>query len=116
MGKGISMNRFYDQLGERIADQYDRYPIYREICRNHRVERADLGRIIRDRELHRRRGNPIFISPDGAEGCAAACIEQNDTVEPVSFFDDGSVREYTHVSRMTLEGCAYEYARGVNIL
>lgn len=63
----------------------------------------------------RQRGNPIFISPHGAEGCAAACIEQNDTVEPVSFFEDGSVREYTHVARMTMEGCAYEYARGVNI-
>jgi hypothetical protein len=60
-----------------------------------------------------KRGNPIFISPFGAEGCAGACIEQNDIMEPVSFCDDGSVREYTHVFRMTQEGCAYEYSRGV---
>jgi hypothetical protein len=50
-------------------------------------------------------GIPRFISPAGVEGSATAVIEQEgDTMVPVSRAPDGSVREYTRITRSTPPG------------
>ncbi len=67
------------------------------------------------------RGYPRFISPHGTDGFAGACVQQNDLVTVVSLFDDGSVKQFTHISRASGEsgaggaGCAYELAEGVRL-
>ncbi len=65
-------------------------------------------------------GFPRFISPYGVEGFAGACIQQNDIVTVVSQFDDGSTKQFTHISRASDGegsaggvGCAYELVEGV---
>jgi hypothetical protein len=65
------------------------------------------------------KGFPRFVSPYGVEGFAGACIQQSDIVTVVSTHDDGSVRQFTHISRSSGGegaggvGCAYELVEGV---
>lgn len=66
-------------------------------------------------------GYPRFISPYGVDGFAGACVQQNDTVTVISTFEDGSVKQFTHISR-ALEiagaggvGCAYELVEGMDL-
>lgn len=67
------------------------------------------------------KGYPRFVSPYGVEGFAGACIQQNDIVTVVSLFDDGSVKQFTHISRASGDegaggvGCAYELVEGVRV-
>ncbi len=60
-------------------------------------------------------GIPKFISPYGVEGFAGACVQQQDIIKVVSLFDDGSVRQFTHVHRATCAGCALDAADGVMV-
>jgi hypothetical protein len=60
-------------------------------------------------------GSPRFVSPYGVEGYAGACLQQNDAITVVALADDHSVRRFTHVTRPSLSGCAYEHAEGVRV-
>jgi len=65
------------------------------------------------------RGVPRFISPYGFEGSAGVVIEQEgDNMTVVSTFEDGTVKQYTHVSRQLSPtgldsrdevGCAFDW-------
>lgn len=67
------------------------------------------------------KGFPRFISPYGVEGFAGLSIQQGDIVTVVSTCADGSVRQFTHISRSSGEegeggvGCAYEMVEGVRV-
>ena len=67
------------------------------------------------------RGYPRFLSSDGVEGCAGACVQQKDLVTVVSAGDDGAVTCFTHVARASGAdgqggvGCALEMAKGVRV-
>jgi len=71
--------------------------------------------------LKGQKGFPRFISPYGVEGFAGVSIQQGDTFTVVSTCDDGSVRQFTHISRSSGEegeggvGCAYEMVEGVRV-
>jgi hypothetical protein len=71
--------------------------------------------------LKGQQGFPRFISPYGVEGFAGVSIQQSDIVTVVSTQDDGSVRQFTHISRSSGEegeggvGCAYEMVEGVRV-
>jgi hypothetical protein len=66
-------------------------------------------------------GFPRFVSPYGVDGFAGVSIQQSDLVTVVSNCDDGSVRQFTHISRSSGEegeggvGCAYEMVEGVRV-
>ena len=61
------------------------------------------------------KGFPKFISPYGIEGFAGACVQQQDIIEVVSAFDDGSVRQFSHIHRASCAGCAIDVAEGVRM-
>jgi hypothetical protein len=67
------------------------------------------------------KGFPRFVSPRGVDGFAGACIQQNDIVTVVALCDDGSVKQFTHISRASGEegtggvGCAFELVEGVQL-
>lgn len=66
-------------------------------------------------------GYPRFISPYGVDGFAGACVQQNDIVTVVATYNDGSVKQFTHISRASEEigmggvGCAYEMVEGMDL-
>jgi hypothetical protein len=66
-------------------------------------------------------GYPRFVSPYGVVGFAGGCVQQNDIVTVVATNDDGSVKQFTHISRATGEagvggvGCAYELVEGMDL-
>jgi hypothetical protein len=70
------------------------------------------------------RGVPIFISPYGFEGSAGVVLEQeDDNMTVVSTYEDKTVKQYTHVSKMfrpigfdseDKEGCAIDWLEMVS--
>jgi hypothetical protein len=70
------------------------------------------------------RGVPIFISPYGFEASAGVVLEQeDDNMTVVSTYEDKTVKQYTHVSKMfrpigfdseDKEGCAIDWLEMVS--
>ncbi|MEM2914834.1 MAG: hypothetical protein QXH91_05485, partial [Candidatus Bathyarchaeia archaeon] len=70
------------------------------------------------------RGIPKFISPYGFEGSAGVVMEQeDDSMTVVSTFEDKTVKQYTHVSKLLKpagfdsgeeDGCAFDWLEMVS--